>query len=613
MAARREDVQELRDQLGADYTESVICQTLKNYNYDKEKVLEFFRASIGGDQVNATFQQCVNFLRESMPIYGAPASLYEDCVRKANNDISVAMDLLSEARDKMRIEPPKPKPQPKGPTAPTVVVPTVPSPVKPAPKPAQKPLPAASDTHSQSKPKEQVAKGPAPSPIVSPPVYNPPHDEPHEQPPAPAPEKAVSPVDIPSDLDDDSLRELSQGKKDPSSLLTADELANRQEKEFMDLLEEQDKEAEARARKAKEDEEYLRHLRDRQKQYTARINDKNTPKEELPKLKENLHRCEMEESRLQSAMDVRVPPDYMVGRLPTDKCVIEVTVKDKVINFTWKIPESVEVSAKDWIGFYIHDRQYSNKYESYVSLGGKREGCASFTAPSNGYYDLRYYQNNGWVEMSRSEPFLVGPKMNVKATLQGRRKIAVTWDCGSQQTGDWVALYPVSTYSNTKYLQQLSVSSANSDGVLLFDAPRQPGEYEVRYFFTDKRHGTGYAFSGRSEHIVIPNEDHMEVIATHPVVKVRWQTFSQEPNSSDWVGLYDSSAENAKRLGWQYLSAKGLMDTVGDHGIAEIEVKELMPLAEEATLPEGSDKWEVRIYNKAPNQPFLRAPYRKPK
>jgi len=299
----------------------------------------------------------------------------------------------------------------------------------------------------------------------------------------------------------------------------------------------------------------------------------------------------------------------MVGRLPTDECVITVTVEEMLISFTWKIADSVELHDKDWIGLYIHDRQYSNKYETYVTLGGRREGSASFTAPTIGYYDLRYYRKNGSEEKSRSEPFLVGPRMNVVAQLKGRRKIAVTWDRKAETQGDWIALYPVSTYSNTKYLKQLPASSANSDGVLFFDAPRQPGEYEVRYFFTSKKHASGYAYSGRSEHIVIPNEDSLEVIATHPIVRVRWQTFSQEPNSSDWVGLYDSSDDRASRLGWEYLSKKGLMDAVGDHGIAEIEVGTLMKLAAEGELPEGADKWEVRLFNKAPNQPFLRAPF----
>jgi len=135
----------------------------------------------------------------------------------------------------------------------------------------------------------------------------------------------------------------------------------------------------------------------------------------------------------------------------------------------------------------------------------------------------------------------------------------------------------------------------------------------VRYFFTNKKHATGYAFSGRSEHIVIPNEDMLEVVQTHPIVRVHWQTFSQEPNDSDWVGLYDSSDDRANRLGWEYLSKKGCMDTVHDHGIAEIEVKSLMCLLPEGELPEDAGKYEVRLFTRSSgnSHPFLRAPFLK--
>ena len=45
--------------------------------------------------------------------------------------------------------------------------------------------------------------------------------------------------------------------------------------------------------------------------------------------------------------------------------------------------------------------------------------------------------------------------------------------------------------------------------------------------------------------------------------------------------------------------------------VAEIEVKKLAGLSPDAPLPEGSDKWEVRLFNNAPNQPFLTVPFLK--
>jgi len=599
MASREDKINDVRQRIGDDYTKSVIGQALDSFDGDKEKVLEFFGATVGSDQANASFEECVEFLRKAMPIYGAPDGIYEECVRKADCNMSVAVDLLQEARDKIvygRHSPSKPQPQvPKGPTASPIVSPPVYNPQPAAP--AKKPLPEPAHAAPAPAPAAAAAAAepePAPAASAGKPLPEPSH-------PAPAAKPLPQPsVPVPK-------KELPENPAAGS----ADEMAKQKVAEFNKLLEANSKNSEERLRHREEQDKHLADLKLKQEELAARLKNPATPVAEKPKIEEQIHRNEIEQSRIQSELGVTVPPDYMIGRLPTDACVISPVVdNDKmVISFTWKIPDNVEVSPKDWIGLYIHDRQYSNKYESYVLLGGKREGIASFKAPTIGYFDLRYYPNNGSVEKSRSEPFLVGPKMNVEAKLQGRRKISVTWDRASETNGDWLALYPVSTYSNTKYLQQLPASSANNDGVVLFDAPRQPGEYEVRYFFTNKRHATGYAFSGRSQHIVIPNEDLLEVVATHPVVKVKWQTFSQEPNSSDWVGLYTSSDDKASRLGWEYLCKKGLMDSVGDHGVAEIEAKELIHLAPEGDLPEGSDQWEVRLFNKAPNQPFLRAPF----
>jgi len=201
--------------------------------------------------------------------------------------------------------------------------------------------------------------------------------------------------------------------------------------------------------------------------------------------------------------------------------------------------------------------------------------------------------------------------MKVEAHLEGRRKIIATWDRKCETSGDWLGLYKVGTYSNAKYMQSIYASTANSDGQVVFEAPREPGKYEVRYFFTSKKQGSGYAYSGKSEEIIVKNEDKLEVEATHPIVKVHWQTFSQEPHGRDWIGVFPNKEDGARPLGWEYLSKKGLLDTVGDHGIAEIEVKVLMNLSEQATLPEEAKEWEVRLYNQAPQQPHLRIPFLK--
>jgi len=646
MASKNQQCAAIRDELGGDYTVSMIGGAYDALGGDKQKIIEYFKSQNAcEDQARASIDDTVQYLRQVMAIEGIPDSMYRECVEKANGNLSDAFDILEAESKKFLSNKHSPSkaapPTNKGPTASPIVSPPVynggaakPLPAKPADKPlpsnppADKPVPEKpADKPLPEKPADKpLPEKPADKPLPEKPADKPLPEKPADKPlpekpsdkPLPSNPPAAKPVllaDVDVDDDDDELDSIVPGAEPTEQRIRRKsspvvEEAMQKEAEYRMLLEKQEKEAAERKRVNEEMEARLAQIAEKKKSIE---NQKQAEGQTNEELEEELHRYEIEEAVIRSSMVVKEVPDYQKGRLPTKDCVISVTVCDKEISFTWKIPEDVETHPKDWIGLYIHDRQYSNKYENYVALGGKHEGVASFTAPTIGYFDLRYYQNNGSEEKSRSKEFLVGPEMKVEAMLQGRRKIAVSWDRSAETTeGDWVALYPVSTYSNTQYIKWIPVSEVNSDGVVFFDAPRQPGEYEVRYFFTSKRHATGYAYSGKSKPIVIPNEDEMEVIDTHPVVKVRWQTFSQEPRRRDWVGLYASSDPKAKRLGWEYLSTKGLMDDVGDHGIAEIECETLIHLDKSGELPEDADKWEVRLFNAAPNQPFLRAPFLKP-
>jgi len=529
--------------------------------------------------------QDVSFLMDSIRIPGVPEYVYVDVLRECNGDVSAAIDKMQHIRYEVVYN----------------------HRTFPAAKPGTTP--------AASKPVDpwSVEIKPIEARPMEPRPFEPRPMEPRPVEPRPVVKAAATIPQASAGRPRQSIDTAADVSKEFELLLAA----NQKENDAIDLGRTVD---EAKAKALEERRIQLEQEMKKKKEERQIIEDKLRDPSVTGKAREDLmqeaHQNLVEMSVIGSMINplMRPPPDYQIGRLPTDECVIIPTVKDMTISFTWDIPETVEVHEKDWIGLYIHDRQYSNKHEAYKYLGGKRHGSDSFVAPTIGYFDLRYYPNRGGIEHSRSEPFLVGPPMSVHAERDGRRKIAVSWDRSAEQPGDWLALYPVETYSNTKYLQTINASSANSDGKVFFDSPRRPGEYEVRYFFTNKRHATGYAFSGRSEHIVIPNEDEMEVIATHPIVKVKWQTFSQEPRSRDWVGLFPSKDDSAKNMGWAYLSSKGLMDSVGDHGIAEIEAKNLIRLAPEATLPADAVNWEVRLYNGTSSSvPFLRAPFLKPK
>jgi len=349
-------------------------------------------------------------------------------------------------------------------------------------------------------------------------------------------------------------------------------------------------------------------LKDKIQTMKKALEDRTISDAEAQKLMDQVQKSVIQMSKITSK-DENPVPDYMIGRLPSEKCAIKAEVNGKTITFSWSIPKDEEVHEKDWIGLFVHDRQYGNKYHSYVVLEGKHDGTHEFEAPTDGYYDLRYFPKGGYFEESRSKPILVGESMPVVAKLEGH-KIAVSWNREQEKKNDWVGLYRVGTYSNKQWLgKTIYASAANSDGKVFFDTPCEPGKYEVRYFFTRNSYDGTYVYSGVSDVIELPNPnlDSMEVLETHPVTKVKWQTCSQEPNSRDWIGIFPSK-ETAKPMAWVYLPGND------DHGVAEIVEKSLNCLAPEGELPPEAENWEVRLYKRACSAiPFLCIPFLKSK
>jgi len=571
---KSQKVNAIRAKVDDPLSESVICAVLDANNGDVEAAVKVLKPV----HEEVSFERQIAYLKELYVYPGIPESFYIDSILQSNGDLSTALDILIKRvgdeeekkrkaeQEKRRVEEEKRKAEEEK---------------RKAEEEKRKAQEAGKKAQEEKKKAEEEKKR--------------------------AEEKKKA---------EEEKKKAEEKKKQPSPAAPDHSLPPT--KPLPDPMEEARRREEhmqgAKEQLAKKMEELEKHKKELEKM----LQEKETAEQDAKAIRDEIHKCDFQQSVIQKSC-IAGParkdsaPDPKAGRVPTEECEITVTgvSEDRVISFTWKIPEKYETSRKDCIGLYIHDREFSNKYEKIFMLEGKHEGSGSFEAPTIGYYDLRYYPNYSSIEHSRSKPFLVGPEMTVNAKLQDRRKIVVSWNTAAQTDGDWLALYSSGTYSNVKYIQWCKASSANSDGEVTFDAPRTPGSYEVRYFFTSKKHASGYAYSGISEPIVIPNEDKMEVLATHPVVKVRWQVFSQEPYSKDWIGVFPSSENNARPLGWTYLSTKGLMDSVGDHGIAEIEVSSLSRLLPppEGQLPAEADKYEIRIYNRAPNQPYLRIPF----
>jgi len=316
----------------------------------------------------------------------------------------------------------------------------------------------------------------------------------------------------------------------------------------------------------------------------------------------------------QPAVPGKIPP-YLVGRVPTDECIIDVKPgKGMVVNFTWKILDGIELNPRDCIRLYAHDHDRNNHHcdEPYL-LKGEPSGSGSFQVPGVGYYDLRYFPKSGPKEHSRSLPFLIGDEMKLAVERPSRYEIVVRWDRNLQMKGDWLGLYNIETYNAEEFIAyEYAPSKTGKEDKVVFHLPRTPGTYEVRYFFTSKRQaGKTYAYSGKSEPIVVTDEDKMEIIQTHPVTKIRWQTSSQEPNRRDYVGIYASKDKSCRDcLAWVRLNPRGT--TLSDQGVAEVTIPLFKNLAEDAVLPDEAYDYEVRIYcTGSKKKPLLVVPFLK--
>ncbi|KAH3745806.1 DNA-directed primase/polymerase protein [Pelomyxa schiedti] len=242
--------------------------------------------------------------------------------------------------------------------------------------------------------------------------------------------------------------------------------------------------------------------------------------------------------------------------------------------------QGTEPSAKDWVGLYIHNRQYSNKYSAYQHTTGGSTGEGQFSDLVDGYYDLRLFLNGEKdVPVCRSDPVLVGEAVDLRATLQGRNVI-VSWDhskSSSNPTRDWIGLFPVRTYSNKKYL---SFAYCNDTGkVTLGPVPYGDAEHECRYF----KATSGYCYSGKSKAFSVPNQDMIlpsaEDITHGQNLQVHWRLTTVSPNKSDWVGVFPKGAPSTNYALCKY-TTQGTLAPLGDSGLITFsgaETSKLLP------------------------------------
>eukprot|EP00727_Mastigamoeba_balamuthi_P011275 m51a1_g6770 hypothetical protein (613) ;mRNA; f:108544-111453 len=267
---------------------------------------------------------------------------------------------------------------------------------------------------------------------------------------------------------------------------------------------------------------------------------------------------------------------------------------------TWNIPETAGCpTPSDWIAIYIHNREF--KYTAYAQTKGERKGSYKFAGLSKGYYDVRYFYGNAPTYSFHTEPVLIGPAVGGLRGEYARRRVAVSWAAPAGK-GDWVGLYRASTRSNRQYLAYRNVDGLTAAD---FEAPREPGRYEVRYFFSGPGILAGgfLPFSGRVA-VEVPLEDKLEASleAGEGKVVVRWACPSRGHSSRDWVGLYAQGAESTAYLASAYTADGAFAESTStDAGVVEIDLSKVR---------NRDAVSEVRYFSAATGRytPLMRAP-----
>jgi len=147
---------------------------------------------------------------------------------------------------------------------------------------------------------------------------------------------------------------------------------------------------------------------------------------------------------------------------------------------TWEIHSS-DVTSYDYIALYKKDAP-NNHYETYKYVDMK-SGFLNFDAPKEvATYEFRYHcRGMRTVECAVSNSISIANTDSIVANINDGM-IAVTWDIHSQSktSWDWVGLYKSSENSNMNYLSYKFIDL--SSNAMIFEKPKIPGQYEVRYF-----------------------------------------------------------------------------------------------------------------------------------
>eukprot|EP01117_Protostelium_nocturnum_P020923 TRINITY_DN974_c0_g1_i1.p1 TRINITY_DN974_c0_g1~~TRINITY_DN974_c0_g1_i1.p1 ORF type:complete len:682 (-),score=268.06 TRINITY_DN974_c0_g1_i1:225-2270(-) len=158
-------------------------------------------------------------------------------------------------------------------------------------------------------------------------------------------------------------------------------------------------------------------------------------------------------------------------------------------------------------------------------------------------------------EMGETKPF--DSSFTVTLTVNPEKPdvgnpITVDWNITSGQVStsyDWIGIFPVDK-TNKQYLTYQWIGKDKKSGALTFNAPKNYGTYEFRFFSNNT-----YNHVQKSSKVVVgPQVDlKAELDDKTGKISVKWVKLSGNDCPSAWVGLYEKSqADNNKYITWEY-------------------------------------------------------------
>eukprot|EP01125_Pyxidicula_operculata_P007691 TRINITY_DN2603_c0_g1_i1.p1 TRINITY_DN2603_c0_g1~~TRINITY_DN2603_c0_g1_i1.p1 ORF type:complete len:615 (-),score=173.71 TRINITY_DN2603_c0_g1_i1:165-2009(-) len=257
----------------------------------------------------------------------------------------------------------------------------------------------------------------------------------------------------------------------------------------------------------------------------------------------------------------------MVDR--AELCTMTYLHSPETISVQWELQKDYKPDPDHWIGFYRLGFP-DNKYRSYQTTGGQVKGEMQFRTPKTpGIYIFRYFLDKGYDNMlTTSEAVHIGPKTDIKAILvqdkQNSRLEKIEFELrlerGEISSGDWIGLYLATEKNNRNYISFVNAvpQKAESSQQYVMDAPRRPGNYVVRFFPKPAK----FQHLKQSNNIRISNRDTMNVeeikddlSGRTTQLKVKWDIFSVDHSSSDYIALYSQSSPNNHYVTYQYITS----------------------------------------------------------